>query len=170
MTNSRLGNIWKADWPVESSPPPLHRMKAMDAVIRDLNRDLKQWPSFSKYQPARCSMKTHSAIINIGHAILLVGTRSCAPHGAHMPRQGASQLAGNLARHPMRERAGHQAGQIIGHMIRRVTYPLVDRLAGQGTGHRTRHRPARLRVKWRVNWPVRVPFSNRPPAYPRLIP
>ena len=68
-----------------------------------------------------------------------------------MPRQGASQLAGHLARDPMRERAGHQTGQINGHLIRRVTHALVEGLAGQGTGHPTRRRTARLRVKRRVN-------------------
>ena len=144
-------------------------MKAMDAVIRDLNRDLKQWPSFSQFQPARCSMKIQSTIINRAHAILLVGTRFCAPQGAHMPRQGASQLAGHLACHPMRERAGQQTNQITGHLIRRVTHALVERPDGQGTGHRTRHRPFRLRVTRRVNWPVIVQFSNQPPANPRLI-
>ena len=126
-------------------------MKAMDAVIRDLNRDLKQWPSFSQFQPARCSMKIQSTIINRAHAILLVGTRFCAPQGAHKPRQVASQLAGHLARDPTRKRAGHQTGQINGHLIRRVTHALVERLAGQGAGHPTRRRTARLRVKRRVN-------------------
>jgi len=86
-----------------------------------------------------------------------------------MPRQGASQLAGHLARDPMRERAGHQTGQINGHLIRRVTHALVERLAGQVAEHRTCHGPVTLRVKRRVNWPVGVQFSNQPPANPRLI-
>jgi len=141
-------------------------MKAMDAVISDL----KNAPSFSKCSPARCSMKIQITIINRAHAILLVRTMFCASQGAHMPRQGASQLAGHLARDPMRERAGHQTGQINGHLIRRVTHALVERLAGQVAEHRTCHGPVTLRVKRRVNWPVGVQFSNQPPANPRLIP
>ena len=68
-----------------------------------------------------------------------------------MPRQGASQLAGHLAYHPMRERVRHQIGKINGHLIRRVTHALVERLAGQGTWHPTCNGTVTLLVKRRVN-------------------
>ena len=68
-----------------------------------------------------------------------------------MPRQVASQLAGHLACHPARQRAGHQTGQINGHLIRRVTHALVERLAGQGTWHPTCNGTVTLLVKRRVN-------------------
>src|SRR6266480_92516 len=96
-------------------------MKAMDAVIRDLNRDLKQWPSFSKCQPARCSMKIQSTIINRAHALLLVGTRFSAPRGAHMPRH----LTHALVERPAGQVAGHRTrqGPVTLRVKRRVNWP-----------------------------------------------
>ncbi len=56
-----------------------------------------------------------------------------------MARPDALQLAGHLARHPLRQRAGQQTRLATDHLLRNLTHTPVDRLAGPVTDQRTRH-------------------------------
>ena len=109
-------------------------------------------------------METRQPMINRRHALLLARARFFPPHGGHMLRPVALQLAGHLARYPLRQRAGQQTRQTTDHLLRDLTHALVERLTGPVTGQWTRHGPVTLRVLWHVSRPVSIQFSNWMPA------